>query len=329
MTNTPLSKRILTQFSRSVFIVALFAMSPWVVMDRAPYAYVVAGLSVLVGIYLIRTNREEYELGLLLAAGVAAITVFIVPEFEGGRHGGYLNNPNITGSVLAMFIVLAFMRRRWAFVALLAAAMAMGRSIGAFMGIGAAIGYLLLTNARILGWIKRHKWQTALGILAGVILLVGGLWYMFQVRDWWSDRLDFYALTLKMIQSAPLTGHGPGSFRLNFFVISLTPRSFHGDLHPHAHNLYLHLGAELGLLAPLAVILLGAWLFMKGDRTARAILIVMAVHSLVDSTLLYPSVDYSLLMLMLPSLLLRESVPRPTAQAAEPAPKPSHSQTAR
>lgn len=312
VSDIPLSKRVLTQLWRGVFIVSLFAMSPFMALTRAPFTFILAGFSVLVGIYLIRTNPDEYELCLLLAAGIAALTVFVTPQFEHNRFGGYLDNPNIAGSVLGMIMIFAIVRRRWAYVVLFGAALTLGRSVGALMGILAATGFLLATNASVMAWIKHHKWLTALAILVGIGLLAGGLWTMFQVRDWWTERLDFYALTLKMIGSAPLTGHGLGSFRLSYFIISLKPHTFSGMLHPHAHNLYLQLGAEFGLPVPLAVILGGIGLFIRGNRAARASLLVIAVHSIVDATLLYPSVAYTFLMLMLPTLVLRVAAQRDT-----------------
>lgn len=56
---------------------------------------------------------------------------------------------------------------------------------------------------------------------------------------------------------------------------------------PHAHNIYLQLGAEYGLIALGAVLAAAGLVGWKSNPPARAALAVVAVHGLVDATIFY------------------------------------------
>jgi O-antigen ligase len=84
------------------------------------------------------------------------------------------------------------------------------------------------------------------------------------LHDWQgSGRLALWAAALAMFRDAPLLGHGPNSFGLHYRAyldalqlpawIAVDPR-----LTPWAHNLYLELLAEQGLVGLLAFLALGA-----------------------------------------------------------------------
>ncbi len=69
------------------------------------------------------------------------------------------------------------------------------------------------------------------------------------------ERLYIWATALRMMQAAPWAGAGWGQFGWQYFQINgQQAEPLSGYTH-HAHNIILHLGAELGLLGVLVVVL--------------------------------------------------------------------------
>jgi hypothetical protein len=109
-----------------------------------------------------------------------------------------------------------------------------------------------------------------------------------------SSRFGIWANTLALIEQQPLTGVGFGRFNLAW---TLTP--FPGRptaFFDHAHNLPLHLVAELGLplgggvLALLCAALWRAWRRSGADidgRCAAMFVVMIGVHSLLEYPLWY------------------------------------------
>ena len=79
-----------------------------------------------------------------------------------------------------------------------------------------------------------------------------------------ASRLRIWGATLRIIRDHPWTGTGPGTFqRVMPLYLPESPR----DWHSHAHNLYLHLGGEMGL--PGAILFI--WFFITAFRQIRQI----------------------------------------------------------
>jgi O-antigen ligase len=139
-----------------------------------------------------------------------------------------------------------------------------------------------------------------LATLLGIALTFYGTGLMERLGSLDHDaevRGDLYVQVLRLIAERPFIGFGAGSFNLSFPLVHTLPVS--PDLvWSRAHNSYLALWAEMGLIAgsiPMLILaifgfrLLRALLGGRGDAQASlvglAILAVAAVHSLVDFSL--------------------------------------------
>ena len=135
-----------------------------------------------------------------------------------------------------------------------------------------------------------------------------------------SDRGFLIDASLKMIQDRPLTGVGLNAFRPAYpLYAQLTPHS-HRDKPTHAHNIYLELTAETGLIGLSGLLLavgLGWRWFLLASPDRRAIaapygatLLVM-LFPLTTHTVLFAAFYFSLLLLILGGVSLRVVYPSP------------------
>lgn len=138
----------------------------------------------------------------------------------------------------------------------------------------------------------------ALAIAIGLVTFGQGLLERLGSVESASDvRLDLYAQVIQMIIARPLVGYGGGAFELAFPLFHQPPVS--ADMvWDRAHNSYLALWAELGLVAgsiPIVLLIAAGARIVKGlgkvrpDWTAKlaglGVLVIGATHSLVDFSL--------------------------------------------
>lgn len=278
------------------------------------------------------TTPERLRLGLygalLIGVGLAAFAPFSVtwagtklPFIPAGVYQRFsllvadTVHPNVMGGNLAMFLPLAaalllFDGRDiplWQRILMACAGIMMGamliltKSRGAWMGVALALGLLV---------IMRWRWW---GLLAGGIA-VGALILGMQYAslDWKTvldllssngaasdldGRMDIWSRAVYMLQDFPFTGVGMGTFGpvadllYPFFLIAP------GKV-VHAHNLFLQIGADLGvpgLVAWLACWLGVIWMGWRVYRQGGAGLlraagtgvllsqVVIAVHGIFDA----------------------------------------------
>ena len=157
----------------------------------------------------------------------------------------------------------------------------------------ARVALLLAPVAYALLWAGATAWaQSSHQVFGGASRFSGG-------GDISSSRFGIWANTLALIRAHPWVGVGFGEFN---FAWTLTP--FPGRpvaFFDHAHNLPLHLAAELGMpLATLVLALLGAalWRAWRAGRTPGAeptthlraaflMVLMIFVHSLLEYPLWY------------------------------------------
>jgi O-antigen ligase len=118
----------------------------------------------------------------------------------------------------------------------------------------------------------------------------------FQEVSGTSQRLQLWRTALAAFAQHPLLGAGVGQFPWNAYVLVGTQAdgTFIGGAE-HAHNLFIHLLAEFGLIAPLLTLALGLrwWLgFVRQAWTPAhwwiaAVLLIEAVHSQLEYPLWY------------------------------------------
>jgi len=124
-------------------------------------------------------------------------------------------------------------------------------------------------------WWARRSVRLALaasvvGVLAG-LAVVGPLIVRRMLESGTGGREQYYTTSLRMFADSPLVGHGPGTWPV--LRLSYTEAGELDWYIPHAHNLYLHTLAELGLVGLLAggaALLPVAWLLWRALRGPRA-----------------------------------------------------------
>ena len=261
-------KRIALQ---AAIIAPFFIVSPAIWNACQPAASIALVLS---GAALIWSSHELETNAIILAGAALAVSVLVMPH--NGRGAGYYHNPNLAGAALAMLLMLAIQRRSWCYAAIIGAGLLATVSIGAIIG---AVAGLVAFSGAILRWIGQHKHIAAIALILAVLVGVAGFSLVATGRHWWSTRPILWRQAITLIRADPLTGAGPGGYHLTQFVWSFYP----GDsgwsrispkIHPHAHNIYLHIGADYGLIALAAVLAAALVVYRHSNQAARATLIV-------------------------------------------------------
>jgi O-antigen ligase len=256
-----------------------------------------------------------------LNSGLAAVQVFAPGWADGewlarsgypGRAVGNLRQPNHLSSLLLWSAIatigllqLRALRPAWA-RGLFALA------IGAVVLTASRTGLVSVLLLAVWGALDKHLARDTRRLLLAAPLLYAlawwGMWWWAQAGDHTfggqarlqetdisSSRFGIWANTLALIARSPWTGVGFGEFNLAWSMTAFPGRPT--AFFDHAHNLPLHLAAELGL--PLAGIVLAllAWALWRawragrqGDVAARCatmFVLMIGVHSLLEYPLWY------------------------------------------
>jgi putative inorganic carbon (HCO3(-)) transporter len=263
----------------------------------------VMGASVyLVTSQTIRSPQEAH--GVMWAAAFAvAITVLytVVAGFggsgydvqadEGGgsydRFGGIFGSPNLLGGFLAIaipsMVALAASERLWwgrlSGYLLVIAAMAglvLTYSRGAWLGTG--VGLLMLLPV-----LKRGSWLVLGPVLLGPVLVGMAtsadavLSRVESIAAAGSDpalisRLEIWGVATRLVAEHPLLGVGLGNFQAAYgklMVPDLPLLTYPLELPEHAHNLFLNLAVEVGLVGVSAFAWLLAVAFLRVRQIKR------------------------------------------------------------
>ena len=256
-----------------------------------------------------------------LNAGIGALQVFAPGWPDGdwiarsglpGRAVGNLRQPNHLSSLLlwAAIATVALLQmgrlRAWPARGLFAAMMLAVVLTASRTGL---VSVLLLAAW---GLLDRGLGRSARRLLVAAPVLYalawGGMWWWaqggehafggqarLQETDISSSRFGIWANTLAMIMREPWTGTGFGEYNLAWTMTPFPGRPT--AFFDHAHNLPLHLAAELGLPlagAVLALLCAALWLGWRrsgGGRTAARcawmFVLMIGVHSLLEYPLWY------------------------------------------
>lgn len=185
---------------------------------------------------------------------------------------------------------------------LLGAALVLTQSRGGVLAGAVGLATVLPARRRGLGWLP-----VAALVAAGALLWQQGL--ATQALDFfgrnplfggWDGRLELWRRAHYALQDFPLTGVGPGNFAVA--VPALYP-FFHfaaDSVPPHAHNLFLQIGLDLGvvgLVAMAAIYLLALrllWQLLRGAvrpnpwwlaAGSAGSFVALLTHGLLDATL--------------------------------------------
>jgi len=197
--------------------------------------------------------------------------------------------PNALAGYLAMVLPLTFVHKKriW-FILPILIALLLTKSLGVFISILLAIMIYLILGGRL----KRR-----LIILLCVFILIIGTIFVVRssspahLKPTFSAmmRLNYWQGALRVIQTRPLTGLGIGNFNL------IRSR--------YAHNSYLQIWVELGMLGLISILwFIGATFrgslknITPADRNTVMVLIlsntVFLIHNFIDFTFFLPEVSF-------------------------------------
>lgn len=199
-----------------------------------------------------------------------------------------LGNPNTLGAFLAVLLPFTFEAARGSkrltrvlmliYALLVGGLLVLTYSRGAWVGAAAGVGIQVLLLVWKSGWLSINRlrlfWNTqntlkraAMGLvaIAVVVILVGGGFII--ARSYLSPggrsseaRVWIYNTALRMFSEKPISGFGLFTFGTGLARYNGYPPY---EPHTHAHNLILHIAAELGVIGLIALALL-AWLTARG-----------------------------------------------------------------
>lgn len=199
--------------------------------------------------------------------------------------------PNTLAGYLAMIILLALIdkKRSW-FIIPLSFALLLTKSLGALLSIFFALGIYFYLK----GEVEKRKIIFLLGLLVvtGLVFITRTIAQKQHLQPIFSTlmRLNYWKDTLKIIKAAPLTGVGIGNFNLT--------------LSRYAHNSYLQIWAEMGILGLIGWLGLIFQSFQMGFKRLKASKnqahiiagllaanMAFLIHNLVDFSFFLPEVS--------------------------------------
>ncbi|HVU13941.1 MAG TPA: O-antigen ligase family protein [Phototrophicaceae bacterium] len=263
--------------------------------------------------------KRAWLVDALLAAGApilfvsyAQVEVAVTSGAALPRPGGTLGNPNALASVLALLLPLIAGR-------LFAARRPFGRVLYAFYGATALI-MLALTFSRA-GWVAgaaalgvwailslplRRWWERFTLPVRGLVIGIGvigaaAMAYViiesFGIAGRGVDLRTFiYATALHLFAAHPITGTGLFTFGAGLSQFNSLPPL---EPHSHAHNIILHVAAELGIVGLVALgltALVVARAVLRVERTDRVAVMGIAafagfiVHQMFDIPAMMPAI---------------------------------------
>jgi len=283
----------------------------------------------------------------LLVVGAVALFFSGAQVYVGaGLPVSFLGNTNAFGLLVVIIIPLALERAlrgkrltrpvmtlyAAAAVILLVRSGSRGALLGGIAAIAAWIAVTAYSNRAAIvrmwrGWRAgtRRVLLIGGGGLLTIAAVVGGVWFArsFSVGGRTLDlRTWIYSTAIAVFAEQPIAGAGLFTFGGELMARNSTP--YH-EPHSHAHNLILHVAAELGLIGLIALALTGViiaralWRTLRspersGERAAMlalgAALVGVGVHTLFDMPLMMPT-------LMLMTVIALAGVTAPSSEPRE------------
>lgn len=250
-------------------------------------------------------NRNSFAT--FLAFGVVATLSAILGTFisqleESGRAPGRLR----IDPIVALYLV--------ALIPIVGALLATQSRMGTMAALVGAVVVMLLGISRIPGlWLRSLLFVPLVSALLALAFYVYGQGLLDRLGSVESSadvRFDLYRQIVDMISARPWTGYGGGTFELAYPLFHRFPVS--PDLvWDRAHNSYLGLFAELGLIAGTIVLLILALALFRvlgrigharlgwsARAAALGAILVGAIHSLSDFSLEMQANTFMFLLLV-------------------------------
>ncbi len=298
----------LTLISLALCIVSVF-IGVWAAYDREValmrVSFIAVGLAMVIGLALLARWRGLRALGwAALLCGLLALGLGLDYLLLGNLSSSMVATAQII--LLPLTLAGAFwtaQRRSWlpmslavagAMVGLVALLLAGERS--AWLGLlGGMVGALVLYGRAIV--LRKSRWRRVVDILLAAIglMILAALWLAFRSPDaitpvtavvggLGTNRLDLWEASLALIGDYLFTGSGLGATPMVFSTYAFL---YHVPFLYHAHNLYLQITLEqgiLGLLAFLGLLAGSIWSLARAlpspDKSIRMLAVAVSVSLL-------------------------------------------------
>ena len=255
----------------------------------------IIGTVVLTGLFISLLAIYQYLIGfqhILEYMDKAKITAPFVLDYVGRKRVFFpFVTPNALAGYLAMIIPLVFINkyRVW-FIIPLFLAVLLTKSLGALLSIFLALGLYFYLQGKL--GKRRISFLVGLLVTIGAIFISRSITQKQHLQPIFSTlmRLNYWKETLRIIKAAPLTGIGIGNFNLA-----------HSR---YAHNSYLQIWAEMGILGIISFLWIIFITFNIGFKKLRssenqnyiitgilAAIIVFLLHNFIDFSFFLPEVS--------------------------------------
>jgi O-antigen ligase len=242
----------------------------------------------------VRTPKQlVWTLGAYVVGGTAAAAYGLarppsdVAYYDIQRVAGTLGDPNELASVLVPAIIialgLAVVLKRAPLIRLMLVGSALICAGGVFLTLSRG-GLVALAVALVAAVVVAGRWRAQALVLSLCVAAGVGFWFNFVASDDQVERVthieggtgraDLWNIGVRMVEDKPVTGVGLGNFQTASVHYLLEPGvierdEFIVDQPKVAHNTYLHVVAELGVIG--GVMFLAILLFVLGCilRAAR------------------------------------------------------------
>ncbi len=250
-----------------------------------------------------------------------------VPPLRAGNEGLVFGNPSAVATMMLLLFPASVAhlgfgstarRALGEFLALLTAAVVvLTESRGAWLGLGVgAVGtiaaLLLVPSSRDVLRRTARTWTGRLLLTVGGLVGLGaaatlGPAVLARALNSSGDRLTFFLAAIRMFESSPIVGSGPGTWVARRIAFTNGTTGLDGYI-PHAHDIYLQTAAEfgvVGLLAGAVVVVSLGWLVYRGMTDADPVrrrygwaalfaILNLAGHQLVDFYANFPVAMFAL-----------------------------------
>jgi O-antigen ligase len=245
-------------------------------------------------------NRNHFAGLLELALPLAIMWAIAIWHKAKEREERVSANAAIRASVL--LVAAAFL-----LAMVIASLSRMGFVASLFAIVVVALGWMFVRTRSVQAKIPKWAWFIPLALPVGIFALFSTNAMVFRfadtpgLREVNSDgRMQIWIETVRLISAYKWSGTGLGAFEQGLFPWRHFAPDFTFDF---AHNDYLQVTAELGVVGGLSALALGVWILwrpisvvLKSDSKHRALalgligaLLGIALHSLVDFNLYIPS----------------------------------------
>ena len=285
---------------------------------------------VLQDVFANRGLRREWLVDALLITGVpvvfvgyAQVEVALTSGLPLPRPVGTLGNANSLGALLVLLLPLIAGRlkgsrnpltRMLLLVYGVASVILLGLSFSRGGWIGAVVAlavWAMLSLPLRKGWDRLNRPLRGLLILIALAGVLAGVYVIIQTFGIGGRGLDvrtwIYETALRLFAEKPLTGTGLFTFGAGLSKLNSLPPL---EPHSHAHNIILHVAAELGIVG-LVALALTAWIALRALRRPSDPLAIMGIsafagfvaHQMFDVPAMMPTlalVALGMLVLALP-----------------------------